>query len=543
MSRERKAGSQVVRGRVYGRFWLGGDKRESVPLAGVPAGSDAAIKARCEVIADAASKLVAAGRSDRARDMAEQLGSATGQKRIDAILKSIAKLTEQSGPIENGITVRQFGEKWTTGELARTFPDHVRKKKTAAGDKQTFEQYVYPVCGNTPLVAFELSDAEDVMSRIGDGLSPARRRHVAQAMHRLLKIAVYPAKILKVSPLPPGFLPKLGPGKAKQYLYPDEDRKLLGCTGVPLVFRFTYGFLAREGMRLSEALLSDWDCFDLERGAVRLDENKTDDPRSWALAPSVVAALRRWKEMRHGLGPFEGVADLHAAVRFRAHLDLAGVTRPELFLRTDARRPIVAHDLRATFVTVGLANGRSETWVADRTGHKSTLMIQKYRRSARTLAELGVGDFTPMDQAIAWSETLARKQKAIGKLTSGTKPGARVNIEKTAGGPSRARTGTPKRAADFKSAKNASHVAVGREKQHGTTSGDVAQRVLADNLPIPELARGAASLTQIRTEWSAFEAAGAAMEATDSGATGDRGAADSLRDAAAILDGDEVDPS
>jgi hypothetical protein len=37
-------------------------------------------------------------------------------------------------------------------------------------------------------------------------------------------------------------------------------------------------------------------------------------------------------------------------------LRTAGVTRPELFERTAARQPIRVHDLRATFVTVSLAN-------------------------------------------------------------------------------------------------------------------------------------------------------------------------------------------
>jgi hypothetical protein len=35
---------------------------------------------------------------------------------------------------------------------------------------------------------------------------------------------------------------------------------------------------------------------DLERGRVRLDENKTDDPRAWALSPDVVRTLAWWKK-------------------------------------------------------------------------------------------------------------------------------------------------------------------------------------------------------------------------------------------------------
>src|SRR6185369_14698881 len=39
-------------------------------------------------------------------------------------------------------------------------------------------------------------------------------------------------------------------------------------------------------------------------------------------------------------------------------------------------------------------------WVADRTGHKSSVMINRYRRAARTVAELGLGDLRPLDEAI-----------------------------------------------------------------------------------------------------------------------------------------------
>jgi len=67
---------------------------------------------------------------------------------------------------------------------------------------------------------------------------------------------------------------------------------------------------------------------------------------------------------------------------------------------SDRRQQIRAHDLRASFVTVALANGRSETWVADRTGHTSSVMLNRYRRLARSFQELSVGDFIPLDRAI-----------------------------------------------------------------------------------------------------------------------------------------------
>jgi len=84
----------------------------------------------------------------------------------------------------------------------------------------------------------------------------------------------------------------------------------------------------------------------------------------------------------------------------RADLKTAGVTRAELFERTAVRQPLRVHDLRATFVTVNLANNKTETWVADRTGHRSSSMINRYRRQARTWAELGLGRLTELDVAL-----------------------------------------------------------------------------------------------------------------------------------------------
>ena len=211
-------------------------------------------------------------------------------------------------------------------------------------------------------------------------------------------------------------MPKIGKGKAKGWLYPDEDRKLLASAAVPLAWRVLYGFLDREGPRFSEAAALDVADIDLDRGAVKLDENKTDDARAWALSPGVAPALAAWVAHRekatgarfapsaplfvdeNGARVTDEKIDL--AKQFRAHLIAAKIDRAELFERTASRVHIRLHDTRATFVTISLANGRSETWVADRTGHRSSTMINKYRRAARTAEELGLGELARLDRAI-----------------------------------------------------------------------------------------------------------------------------------------------
>lgn len=94
---------------------------------------------------------------------------------------------------------------------------------------------------------------------------------------------------------------------------------------------------------------------------------------------------------------FEPPADpLSLAELLRARLLQAGVTRDELHYSSPERLALRVHDLRGSFVTIAFANGRSESWVADRTGHRSSQMLARYKRAARTAAELDLGDWVPL---------------------------------------------------------------------------------------------------------------------------------------------------
>jgi integrase len=314
-------------------------------------------------------------------------------------------------------TFADFAKAWTSGALRKRFPDHV-SEKDATPDESYLRLYINPHVGDVPVNGFTLDDADLVMAHLPETKSSSTRRHVGQVIRRVLALAVYPARYLKENPIPRGWLPKVKQVKAFTHVYPDEDRALLACRstkegkeGVPLVRRLFYGVLTREGMRRDELGHARWRDFDLTRGQVMLDENKTDDPRSWVLDPDVVRALRAWKECYCAgaqpddfvfVNPEDGVRlyTLHLADELRRDLRRAGVTRSTLFERSDVRCPIRVHDLRATFVTVSLANGRTETWVADRTGHRSSVMINRYRRAARTWAELAMGPLAPLDEAI-----------------------------------------------------------------------------------------------------------------------------------------------
>lgn len=341
----------------------------------------------------------------------EQAGAGEVERARKAVAKLAAGLrgTLTDKPKPGAITTfAQLGEAWTSGRLAAEHPDHIRVKRSAHKDAERLA-VLNKTIGDVPVKRFVLADAKRAMAALPKGLSSATRRAYAQIIGRLLALAVYPLELIPASPLPRGFLPKVTRTRATAWLYPAEESQLLACTAVPLARRVLYGFLAREGLRCGEALALGWPELDLKRGAVRLDRNKTDDPRAWALTPGVAAALEMWRTRANEGAElvFQVPNEARLADAFRADLKLAKIDRPELFERSPTRRPIRVHDLRATFVTLSLAAGRSETWVADRTGHRSSVMINAYRRAARTAAELGLGELAPLDQAVAWREEAA----------------------------------------------------------------------------------------------------------------------------------------
>jgi len=324
----------------------------------------------------------------------------------------------QSGPpeIHRSMSIRELADLWTSGGLAELFPDHIRKKRSSRSDRARLIKHILPVVGDRPVSDFDgaggLELAESVMRKLppSDQLGRDSRRHVAQIIHRLLALAIYPLNLITSNPLPRGWLPRGSATKAKSYLFPAEEAQLLGQTRVPLLNRLFYGFLCREGLRASEArdlLVGD---IDLDHGVLNLDRNKTDDPRSWALSPGVLDALRIFlRRYRPGAKPSELLFMTASGRRppgdnlaraLRRDLKVARVNRPQLFTDNDERKQIRGHDLRATFVTINLANGKTETWISDRTGHRSSQMISKYRRLARTHSELKLGELVPLSSAI-----------------------------------------------------------------------------------------------------------------------------------------------
>jgi len=410
MPRARPGTVYLSKGSWYARLTLTPTKRISIPLPTCKTRS--AAEARKTVLATIAKRLQA---HDRLQALLLLAGKAEEGRGLDTVLRAVAATERGEGRVAEAprMTFEQLATRWTSGELARLHRDRIPRKAYAKKDAGLFRKHVFPIVGAVPIADFTIDHADAVMRALPETHAASSRHQIAMLVTRVLNIAAMPLRLIPLSPIPKGWIPKRGPAKALGYLYPDEDRRLLGCERIPICFRIYYGFMAREGMRAAETERLTWADVDLERGAITLDVNKTDDPRAWAMGPDVVRALAMWRRIqREEYGACESVfVDdggepmmrfhfRHRAETFRAHLLLAGIDRSALHQRTEERRPIRAHDLRATFITIALANGKTEAWVMDRTGHRSSTMINRYRRAARTVAELGLGELAPLVEAI-----------------------------------------------------------------------------------------------------------------------------------------------
>lgn len=419
MARDAKGSKYKSRGVWYAVITVAQRKRESfaMPLCQ----TDEEAEARTRIVNDVVQRLRAAGHAALVQRFAKEAAERPAGKDLTRIVNAVTALAcGQMVPnhvLSDSTPFREIGESWTSGKMSEEYRGEVVFRKGAKDIAHLLEKHVYPLVGEVPIGLFGPDHGRLVLKSYPEAYDPGSVRNIAKLIHRIVNLAVSPLKLIAFNPFPRGWIPKLGPAKSRTCVYPDEDVQLMACADVPLGLRVLWGYLHREGHRKGEAFLLTWSHFNLKLGTINMDnQNKTKEPRFWVLAPGVAALLRAWKRYReevlgerltgadpvffaNGERPL-GTRNFHAARVYRANLQTAGIDRAQLFQHDANRRRVRAHDTRAAFVTIALANGRGEIWISDRTGHCSMDDMKTYRRNARALAQLNVGDWKPFDTAI-----------------------------------------------------------------------------------------------------------------------------------------------
>mgnify|MGYP002349469543 FL=1 len=125
---------------------------------------------RTRAMASMAARIRAAGRADLVEPMMKEaarahVGEAWGEveKAADALCGPIKRVGKPGA-----VTFAVFAEKWTSGELARLYPDHVKVKDTSDRDEMVLEKYVNPKIGPVHIHLVTLEACDQVMaSQIG----------------------------------------------------------------------------------------------------------------------------------------------------------------------------------------------------------------------------------------------------------------------------------------------------------------------------------------------------------------------------------------
>src|SRR5437763_1530298 len=91
--------------------------------------------------------------------------------------------------------------------------------------------------------------------------------------------------------------------------------------------------------------------------------------------------------------------DRKLSLKLRRRLQMAGITRAELFPEADGsapktRKPITFHDLRATGITWMAVRGDEPLRIKQRAGHSTFSTTEGYIREAENLRE-GFGEVFP----------------------------------------------------------------------------------------------------------------------------------------------------
>jgi integrase len=316
---------------------------------------------------------------------------------------------------ERRLTVQQFGELWTSGELVKRYGEvkGLRAKASAKDDEYRLKRYVYPEIGGLKVVEVAEQDVERVMaatSRRKRGKRPLRqasRYQLYQVMRRLFDLAVRPGRLREDSPVSEYLRPGRDSHKLFGYLYPAELLALLKCPAVPIGRRVLYALAVYTGLRKGSLYALTWAGIDFEHRTLTSLHSKTGLPQLFEIPPTVVELLAKWFEFRER--PPKGSKVVHGievraereAMALRDDLAAAGVTRHAATADAgDNVQPLRFHDLRATFVTWAMRQGRGDGWISDRTGHLTPEMRGRYARAARVLADLLYEPFPSLEGAV-----------------------------------------------------------------------------------------------------------------------------------------------
>ena len=433
---------------------------------GSPEARRALARARIADIVAMRDALVAVNRGGAAELLMRKAGAVAGDpEKFNFVIASanvaMVRPSERQNEASSKFTTwGQLARAWCKQDLAALYPNAGYGKASGESTDEPRVEFLCKYIGDAPLATFSDDD-------YWRGMRPARAhcrtdstfKAYAQVCRRVIKIAVE-LRIIPAWPLGPTCkLPIVTKGSAPvfPFLYPDEYVRLVRSVLIPIEWRVLWGFIVREGMRISEAFRIQWrHLSQLPNGRWLLDvpETKTGRALNFVLNVGTGEVLAAFKRLRPDLaGPFTWLKPTNlkkAAERVREHVEASGTTRERLLYNDGRLRRLREHDLRSTFVTWCKLAGVDNETISAHTGHESSTMIARYNRSKATIEHLGLPPYLPLDQAMGLDvsgELVAGEREPLLLVAAGesTPPDAPPH---SAGEPTVASSAAPPRVAE-----------------------------------------------------------------------------------------------
>ncbi len=404
---------QTRDGFVSARLSLTRTVKISVPLGRKP--DDSAVRAALPVIAAYARRMWATGDwtrhtltavfSDAAKRMAELPVERYVKKWKDASDQDT--LSKFKPLVPSGHTFEDVARLWTSGAIHAEYAG-VPLNSNAERDLGMLVKHVFEHVGAVPIGQVTPKHFSKVYHQMGEkGLRDETRVFIWKVMARVMQLAYQPLGLITSNPIERGSKPKVLDARRTPMLLPVHDDMLMACPSVDVLERLLYGFLGREGMRIGEAIKLRWVDVMPQLLSAFCSKTGKETARVWDVRTRL--ALLRYRELYapESLDTdlvFEGLSPKRCAL-FRAALKRAGVFRvsPELAMHSrerGERRQVRPHDLRRLFVTLSIAQERSDAWIRARTGHTSSRMIVHYNDLAEQHKQLGRVELAALDCAI-----------------------------------------------------------------------------------------------------------------------------------------------
>lgn len=320
-------------------------------------------------------------------------------------------------PEPEGESVEEYGARWLDDRRRQGRAD-------VDGEAGTLRRYLYPHLGARVLASITRADLERVVERLDDAvrapvkpLSWKTALNVWSVVRKLFHDAAsskrLALRVLDVNPARDVAPPDRGRSRAKQFLWPSELLAVARCAEVPIPWRRLVCLAAYTGLRAGELSALQVGDVDRRRWIVTVTESVTTrgrrrgpvklpktqaGARSFVVEPHLRPLLAAMLDGRRE-GPvveaFRTDGPDGAAGRLRLYLRRAGVSRPELFATTVARKAITWHDLRATYATWCAIRGDAPLTIRQRAGHESLDTTMGYVRAAEVLDRELVGEVFP----------------------------------------------------------------------------------------------------------------------------------------------------